>query len=74
MYTLQQENAGAQAVSSLDTLLAPYIAADRLTYKQVKQAVQEFVFNMNVPTRAAGQVPFTNVTFDLAVPEFVNHP
>ena len=73
MYTLQQENAGAQAVSSLDTLLAPYIAADRLTYKQVKQAVQEFVFNMNVPTRAAGQVPFTNVTFDLAVPEFMKN-
>jgi len=73
MYTLQQENAGAQAVSSLDTLLAPYIYKDGLTYKQVKQAVQEFVFNMNVSTRAAGQVPFTNVTLDLTVPDFIKN-
>lgn len=73
MYTLQQENAGAQAVSNLDTLLAPYIAADGLTYKQVKQAIQEFIFNMNVPTRAAGQVPFTNATLDLIVPEFMKN-
>lgn len=71
MFTLQGENAGAQALSSVDTLLAPYIARDGLNYRQVKQAVQEFVFNMNVPTRAAGQVPFTNVTLDLVVPEFM---
>lgn len=71
MYTLQQENAGAQAVSSLDTLLAPYIYKDGLTYNQIKQAVQEFIFNMNVPTRAAGQVPFTNATLDLVIPGFM---
>lgn len=73
MFTLQNENAGAQAVSNLDTMLAPYIASDGLTYPQVKQAVQEFVFNMNVPTRSAGQVPFTNVTLDLVTPEFMKN-
>lgn len=73
MYTLQNESAGAQAISSIDTLLAPYISEDGLNYKQVKQSMQEFIFNMNVPTRTAGQVPFTNVTLDLIVPEFMKN-
>ncbi len=64
-YTLQGEAAGAQAFSSLDTLLAPYIRYDNLTYKEVKQAMQEFIYNINVPTRVGFQTPFTNVTLDL---------
>jgi len=64
-YTLQGESAGAQAVSNFDTLLAPFIRYDRLDYQGVKQAVQEFVFNINVPTRVGFQTPFTNLTFDL---------
>ncbi|ACF13154.1 anaerobic ribonucleoside-triphosphate reductase [Chloroherpeton thalassium ATCC 35110] len=64
-YTLQGEAAGAQAFSSFDTLLAPFIRYDHLTYKEVKQAMQEFVFNINVPTRTGFQTPFTNVTMDL---------
>ncbi len=67
-YTLQGEAAGAQAFSSLDTLLAPFIRADHLTYAQVKQELQEFVFNMNVPTRVGFQTPFTNITLDLTPP------
>jgi ribonucleoside-triphosphate reductase len=56
-------------------MLAPFIAYDGLTYPEVKQAVQEWVFNLNVPTRAAGQVPFTNITLDLKVPRFMaNEP
>jgi ribonucleoside-triphosphate reductase len=65
-YTLQGESAGAQAVSSFDTLLAPFIRYDGLDYPAVKQAIQEFVFNINVPTRVGFQTPFTNLTFDLA--------
>jgi len=68
-YTLQGEAAGAQAFSSFDTLLAPFIRADGLDFTQVKQALQEFVFNINVPTRVGFQTPFTNVTLDLACPE-----
>ena len=64
-YTLQGESAGAQAVSNFDTLLAPFIRYDGLDYQGVKQAVQEFVFNINVPTRVGFQTPFTNLTFDL---------
>ena len=64
-YTLQGEAAGAQAFSSFDTLLAPFIYYDRLSYKEVKQALQEFVFNINVPTRVGFQTPFTNITLDL---------
>ncbi|MFA6119134.1 MAG: ribonucleoside triphosphate reductase [Parachlamydiales bacterium] len=64
-YTLQGEAAGAQAFSNLDTLLAPFIRYDNLSYKQVKQAMQEFIFNVNVPTRVGFQTPFTNVTLDL---------
>ncbi len=68
LYTLQGEAAGAQAVSNLDTLLAPFIRADGLTYTDVRQALQEFVFNLNVPTRVGFQTPFTNVTLDVRCP------
>lgn len=68
-YTLQGESAGAQAFSSFDTLLAPFIKFDGLNYKEVKQALQEFLFNMNVPTRVGFQTPFTNITMDVKVPE-----
>lgn len=64
-YTLQGEVAGAQAFSNFDTYLAPFIYYDKLDYKEVKQAIQEFMFNMNVPTRVGFQTPFTNVTLDL---------
>lgn len=64
-YTLQHEAAGAQAFSSFDTYLAPFIRYDKLSYKEVKQKLQEFMYNMNVPTRVGCQTPFTNVTMDL---------
>lgn len=67
-YTLQGEAAGAQAMSNFDTLLAPFIRKDGLSYKEVKQALQEFVFNINIPTRVGFQTPFTNITMDLNVP------
>jgi ribonucleoside-triphosphate reductase len=67
-YTLQGEAAGAQAFSNFDTLLAPFIRFDSLSYTEVKQALQEFVFNVNVPTRVGFQTPFTNVTMDLKPP------
>jgi len=67
-YTLQGEAAGAQAVSSFDTLLAPFVRSDRLGYEEVKQALQDFVFNINIPTRVGFQTPFTNITMDLEVP------
>lgn len=70
MYTMQGEAAGAQAFSNFDTILAPFIRYDNLDYKQVKQAIQEFVFNMNVPTRVGFQTPFTNITMDLNVPSY----
>lgn len=70
MYTMQGEAAGAQAFSNFDTLLAPFIYYDNLDYAQVKQAIQEFVFNMNVPTRVGFQTPFTNITMDLTVPSY----
>ena len=69
-YTLQGEAAGAQAFSNFDTLLAPFIRFDRLNYIGIKQALQEFIFNINVPTRVGFQTPFTNVTLDLTVPEY----
>ncbi len=69
-YTLQGESAGAQAFSNFDTLLAPFIAYDKLSYDEVKQALQEFLFNVNVPTRVGFQTPFTNVTLDLNVPSY----
>lgn len=67
-YTLQGEAAGAQAVSNFDTLLAPFVRFDNLAYRDVKQALQEFVFNINIPTRVGFQTPFTNITMDLTVP------
>jgi ribonucleoside-triphosphate reductase len=67
-YTLQGEAAGAQAMSNFDTLLAPFVRKDKLSYKEVKQALQEFVFNINIPTRVGFQTPFTNITMDLVVP------
>ncbi len=68
-YTLQGEAAGAQAFSNFDTLLAPFIRYDGLDYNEVKQALQEFIFNINVPTRVGFQTPFTNITLDLLPPE-----
>jgi ribonucleoside-triphosphate reductase len=67
-YTLQGEAAGAQAFANFDTLLAPFIRYDGLGYREVKQAVQEFIFNMNVPTRVGFQTPFTNITLDMSPP------
>ncbi|MCX7985640.1 MAG: ribonucleoside triphosphate reductase [Bacteroidales bacterium] len=72
-YTMQGESAGAQAFSNFDTYLAPFIYYDKLNYDQVKQCLQEFLFNMNVPTRVGFQTPFTNVTMDLKVPEFMKY-
>ncbi len=74
-YTLQGEAAGAQAVSSFDTLLAPFVRNDGLGYKEVKQCLQEFVFNINIPTRVGFQTPFTNITLDLTPPSTLrDHP
>lgn len=67
-FTTQGETAGAQAWSNFDTYCAPFIRYDGLTYDQVKQALQEFIFNLNVPTRVGFQCPFSNLTFDLTVP------
>lgn len=69
-YTLQGETAGANAVSNFDTLLAPFIRYDNLSYRQVKQAMQEFLFNCSVPTRVGFQTPFLNVTLDLYPPKY----
>lgn len=68
-YTLQGEVAGAEAFSSFDTYLAPFIRYDNLTYREVKQCMQEFLFNINVPTRVGFQTPFTNITMDLVPPK-----
>lgn len=70
-YTMQGEAAGAQAFANFDTFLAPYIRYDGLDYEQVKQCLQEFLFNLNVPTRVGFQTPFTNITMDLTVPDFL---
>jgi ribonucleoside-triphosphate reductase (formate) len=72
-YTLQGEAAGAQAFSNFDTYLAPFIRYDNLTQKDIEQALQEFFFNMNVPTRVGFQTPFTNLTLDLTVPDFMKN-
>ncbi|MGD0406027.1 MAG: ribonucleoside triphosphate reductase [Candidatus Bathyarchaeia archaeon] len=72
-YTLQGEAAGAQAFSNFDTYLAPFIRYDNLTQKEVQQALQEFFFNMNVPTRVGFQTPFTNLTLDLTIPDFMKN-
>ncbi len=74
-YTLQGEAAGAQALSNFDTLLSPFVRFDDLEYNEVKQALQEFVFNINIPTRVGFQTPFTNITMDLCVPSILkDHP
>ncbi len=74
-YTLQGEAAGAQALSNFDTLLAPFVRQDKLRYKEVKQALQEFIFNINIPTRVGFQTPFTNITMDIYVPGILkDHP
>ncbi len=65
LYTMQGEAAGAQAFSNFDTYLAPFIRYDNLNYKEVKQCMQEFLFNVNVPTRVGFQTPFTNITLDI---------
>lgn len=67
--TLQNEWAGAQAFSSFDTYLAPFVRRDRLGYPQVRQAIQELIYNLNVPSRWGCQTPFTNLTFDWVCPE-----
>ena len=67
--TLQNEWAGAQAFSSFDTYLAPFVRVDNLPYKEVKQKIQEFIFNLNVPSRWGNQSPFTNLTFDIHCPD-----
>lgn len=67
--TLQNEWAGAQAFSSFDTYLAPFVRTDALTYAEVRQGLQEFIFNLNVPSRWGTQTPFTNLTFDWICPE-----
>lgn len=74
-YTLQGEAAGAQALANLDTLLAPFIRYDGLDDQQLRQLMQEFVFNLNVPTRVGFQSPFTNITLDLTIPSHLaNEP
>ncbi len=72
-YTLQGEAAGAQAFSNFDSYLAPFIKYDGLSKKEVSQAFQEFMFNINVPTRVGFQTPFTNITMDLTVPNFLKN-
>lgn len=66
---LQMEFAGAQAFSSVDTLLAPFVKADNLSYRQVKQNIQRLIFSLNIPSRWGCQMPFTNLTFDWVAPE-----
>jgi len=72
-YTLQGEAAGAQAFSNFDSYLAPFIKYDNLSQEDVNQAFQEFLFNINVPTRVGFQTPFTNVTMDMNVPKFLKN-
>jgi ribonucleoside-triphosphate reductase len=67
-YTLQGEAAGAQAFANFDTLLAPFIRYNELSYEEVKRSMRRFIFNMNIPTRVGFQTPFTNITMDLTVP------
>jgi ribonucleoside-triphosphate reductase len=67
--TLQNEWAGAQAFSSFDTYMAPFVRLDRMTYPEVRQCIQELIYNLNVPSRWGTQTPFTNLTFDWTCPE-----
>ncbi|MES9828051.1 MAG: ribonucleoside triphosphate reductase [Candidatus Thiodiazotropha sp.] len=71
--TLQNEWAGAQAFSSFDTYMAPFVRKDNLSYEQVHQAIQELIYNLNVPSRWGTQTPFTNLTFDWVCPEDLRH-
>ena len=66
--TMQNEWAGAQAFSSFDTFMAPYVRLDQLTYREVRQGIQELIYNLNVPSRWGTQTPFTNLTFDWTCP------
>lgn len=66
---VSNEWAGAQAINSLDVFLAPFIRKDKLSYKEVKQTIRQFIYTLNLPSRYGGQTPFTNITFDLKVPE-----
>ncbi len=70
-FTTQGETAGAQAWSSFDTYCAPFIRYDNMSYSEVKQAIQEFIFNINVPTRVGFQCPFSNLTFDITPPGII---
>jgi len=72
-FTTQGETAGAQAWSSFDTYCAPFVRYDGLDYAEIKQAMQEFIFNLNVPTRVGFQCPFSNLTFDIKVPELLKN-
>ncbi|MDR0631759.1 MAG: ribonucleoside triphosphate reductase [Holosporaceae bacterium] len=67
--TLQNEWAGAQAFSSFDTYLAPFVRVDKLSFNEVKQGIQELIYNLNIPSRWGNQTPFTNLTFDWVCPE-----
>ncbi len=71
VFTLQGESAGAQAFSNFDTLLAPFVRYDKLSYTQVRQEIQSFVFNLNVATRVGFQTPFFNLTFDITPPQYL---
>ncbi|SHI56833.1 ribonucleoside-triphosphate reductase class III catalytic subunit [Dethiosulfatibacter aminovorans DSM 17477] len=68
IFATQQENAGAQAFSSFDTYLAPFIRYDKLTYAEVRRHLRSFIFEINMPMRIGGQAPFSNLTFDLTCP------
>ena len=72
-YTLQGEAAGAQAFSNFDSYLAPFIKYDGLDEKRLKQNLQEWIFNMNIPTRVGFQTPFTNITMDIKIPDFLKN-
>lgn len=71
--SLQNEWAGAQAFSSFDTYLAPFVRIDKLPYEELKQRIQEFIYNLNVPSRWGTQTPFTNLTFDIHCPEDIRN-
>ena len=73
IFTMSLEAAGAQAVSNLDTFLAPYVRYDHLSYKEVYQCIQELIFNLNVPTRTSGETPFSNITLDLRIPDYISN-
>lgn len=73
LYCSQMEFAGAQAFSDVDTLIAPFIKADHLSYKDVKQQIQKLVFNLNFTMRSSSQTPFTNLTLNYSVPKFLEN-